>query len=75
MKMSAFFLGTKRIASWATNDKTLIDEDSDDEEGGGTTLVYQLARASDLAVNDDPPGGPGQLLFPKSILLTRFLSA
>ncbi|GAA5832862.1 hypothetical protein JCM11251_000508 [Rhodosporidiobolus azoricus] len=57
MKMSAFFLGTKRISTDPTssNGKTLLDADSDDDdEGGETTLVYQLARASDLAVNDEP---------------------
>ncbi|GAA6001650.1 hypothetical protein JCM10207_002248 [Rhodosporidiobolus poonsookiae] len=58
MKMSAFFLGTKRISSTpanGANGKTLLDEDSeDDEEGGETTLVYQLARASELAINDEP---------------------
>lgn len=56
MKMSAFFLGTKRIRATAPASKTLLDEDSDDEDGGTTTLVYQLSRASDLAVNDDPQG-------------------
>lgn len=57
MKMSAFFLGTKRIRTTAqSTSKTLLDEDSDDEDGGTTTLVYQLSRASDLAVNDDPQG-------------------
>ncbi|GAA6058557.1 hypothetical protein JCM10212_006996 [Sporobolomyces blumeae] len=57
MKMSSFFLGTKRISSTTTNSttsKTLLDEDSDDEDGGDSTLVYQLARASELAINDEP---------------------
>ncbi|BGO96619.1 hypothetical protein RTG_00437 [Rhodotorula toruloides ATCC 204091] len=58
MKLSAFFLGTKRIAANGSNagkGQTLLDQDDDDdEEGSDTTLVYQLARASDLAVNDEP---------------------
>ncbi|BGP12853.1 hypothetical protein JCM10213_005226 [Rhodosporidiobolus nylandii] len=56
MKMSAFFLGTKRIssASSSTANRTLLDEDDDDDDGGETTLVFQLSRASDLAINDDP---------------------
>jgi len=57
MKLSAFFLGTKRISSSTSlAAKTLIDEESDDEEGGESTLVYQLARASELAINDEPAG-------------------
>lgn len=54
--MSAFFLGTKRIPASTSPSKTLLDEDSDDEDGASTQLVYQLSRASDLAVNDDPQG-------------------
>ncbi|GAA5857149.1 hypothetical protein JCM8547_009340 [Rhodosporidiobolus lusitaniae] len=58
MKLSSFFLGTKRISSGTTSSsakKTLLDEDSDDDdEGGESTLVYQLARASELAINDEP---------------------
>ncbi|GAA5986839.1 hypothetical protein JCM11641_007813 [Rhodosporidiobolus odoratus] len=58
MRMSPFFLGTKRITATtsANAGKTLLDQDSDedDEEGGESTLVYQLARASDLAINDEP---------------------
>ncbi|GAA5919060.1 hypothetical protein JCM1841_003725 [Sporobolomyces salmonicolor] len=54
MKMSAFFLGTKRILNTSSsNNKTLLDDDSDDDEGS-ETLVYQLARASELAINDEP---------------------
>jgi len=57
MKLSSFFLGTKRISSSTSlAAKTLIDEESDDEEGGESTLVYQLARASELAINDEPAG-------------------
>jgi hypothetical protein len=60
MKLSAFFLGTKRISSapstLATVKKSLLDDSDDDDEGGETTLVYKLARASDLAINDDPAG-------------------
>ncbi|GAA5899994.1 hypothetical protein JCM6882_007020 [Rhodosporidiobolus microsporus] len=56
MKMAAFFLGTKRISAGTSQSKgrTLLDADSDDDEGEETTLVYQLSRASDLAVNDEP---------------------
>lgn len=59
MKLSAFFLGTKRIAangSTAGKGQTLLDQDDDDDEGSETTLVYQLARASELAINDEPAG-------------------
>lgn len=77
MKMSAFFLGTKRLRTESsTTSKTLLDEDSDDEDGGTTTLVYQLSRASDLAVNDDPQGefpaiDPGFSADPSSRSLPR----
>ncbi|GAA5977366.1 hypothetical protein JCM5350_002442 [Sporobolomyces pararoseus] len=55
MKMSSFFLGTKRIStSNSLAAKTLIDEDSDDDEEGETTVVHQLARASELVINDEP---------------------
>ncbi|GAA6035210.1 hypothetical protein JCM8097_006421 [Rhodosporidiobolus ruineniae] len=57
MKASPFFLGTKRITTGAStaSSKTLLDQDDDDDdEGGTTTLVYQLAKASELAVNDEP---------------------
>ncbi|GAA5897454.1 hypothetical protein JCM8208_003276 [Rhodotorula glutinis] len=58
MKLSAFFLGSKRISSSATAApaRTLLEQQDDDEddEGGETTLVYQLARASELAINDEP---------------------
>ncbi|BGP21645.1 ubiquitin system component Cue [Rhodotorula toruloides] len=58
MRLSAFFLGTKRIAvngsSSGKGQTLLVQDDDDDEEGSDTTLVYQLARASDLAVNDEP---------------------
>ncbi|GAA6015207.1 hypothetical protein JCM11491_000504 [Sporobolomyces phaffii] len=55
MKMSSFFLGTKRIStSTSLAAKTLIDAESDDEEENETTLLYQLARASDLVINDEP---------------------
>ncbi|GAA5870207.1 hypothetical protein JCM16303_001925 [Sporobolomyces ruberrimus] len=55
MKMSSFFLGSKRIATTTSlAAKTLIDEESDDDDEGETTLVYQLARASDLVINDEP---------------------
>lgn len=59
MKLSAFFLGSKRISSStsAAPSRTLIDQDDDeDDEGGETTLVYTLARASELAINDEPAG-------------------
>jgi hypothetical protein len=56
MKMSAFFLGAKRIPATTSTSRTLLDDDSDDEDGGATTLVYQLSQASELAVNDDPQG-------------------
>ncbi|GAA6047852.1 hypothetical protein JCM3770_004674 [Rhodotorula araucariae] len=57
MKLSAFFLGTKRISTTApaNQGRTLLaQDDDDDDEGGETTLVYQLARASELAINDEP---------------------
>ncbi|BGP44913.1 hypothetical protein JCM10450v2_000728 [Rhodotorula kratochvilovae] len=57
MKLSAFFLGTKRISTnpSAQPGRTLLEQDDDeDDEGGETTLVYQLARASELAINDEP---------------------
>ncbi|KDE08540.1 hypothetical protein MVLG_01317 [Microbotryum lychnidis-dioicae p1A1 Lamole] len=58
-RMSAFFLGTKRVATGShggPNQPTLLDDESDDEDGGGggSALTYQLTRASDLAINDDP---------------------
>jgi len=60
MKLSAFFLGSRRISSSATTTpaRTLLEQQDDDEddEGGETTLVYQLARASELAINDEPAG-------------------
>lgn len=56
MKMSAFFLGARRIPTTTSASKTLLDDDSEDEDGAATTLVYQLSRASELAVNDDPQG-------------------
>jgi hypothetical protein len=57
MKLSPFFLGSKRIStSTSLAAKTLIDEDSDDDDEGETTLVYQLARASELVINDEPAG-------------------
>ncbi|GAA5908053.1 uncharacterized protein JCM6883_004102 [Sporobolomyces salmoneus] len=55
MKMSSFFLGTKRISTGTSlAAKTLIDEDSDDDDEGETTTLYQLARASELVINDEP---------------------
>ncbi|KWU45472.1 hypothetical protein RHOSPDRAFT_28836 [Rhodotorula sp. JG-1b] len=56
MKLSACFLGTKRLASATTaaSERTLLDLDDDEEEGGETTLVYKLARASELIINDEP---------------------
>lgn len=60
MKLSPFFLGTKRILSNPSNEiqgRTLLEaDDDDDDETGETTLVYQLSRASDLAINDEPAG-------------------
>lgn len=57
--MSTFFLGTKRIlTSTSLAAKTLIDEDSDDDDEGETTTLYQLSRASELVVNDEPAGEP-----------------
>lgn len=57
MKLSACFLGTKRIAS-ATGGSSgrVLDDEDDDEEGSETTLVYKLARASELIINDEPAG-------------------
>ncbi|GAA5934189.1 hypothetical protein JCM3775_006930 [Rhodotorula graminis] len=58
MKLSAFFLGSKRISSSTTAApaRALLEQQDDDEddEAGETTLVYQLARASELAINDEP---------------------
>ncbi|GAA5922620.1 uncharacterized protein JCM15063_003364 [Sporobolomyces koalae] len=55
MKMAALFLGTKRIVSANSSvARTLLDDDTDEEDEGETTLVYQLARASDLVINDEP---------------------
>ncbi|GJN91725.1 hypothetical protein Rhopal_004748-T1 [Rhodotorula paludigena] len=58
MKLSPFFLGTKRILRNPPNGnqgRTLLEADDDnDDETGETTLVYQLSRASDLAINDEP---------------------
>ncbi|GAA5980148.1 hypothetical protein JCM10908_001550 [Rhodotorula pacifica] len=56
MKLSACFLGTKRLASTTngTSGRTLLDLDEDEDEGGETTLVYKLARASELIINDEP---------------------
>lgn len=56
MKLSACFLGTKRIASPHATSKSLIDLDDDEDEAGETTLVYKLARASELIINDEPAG-------------------
>lgn len=61
MKMSAFFLGTRRVRPQAAAApvRTLLDEDSEDDEGGDSTLTYELARASELALNDEPAGEGG----------------
>lgn len=58
MKLSACFLGTKRLASATTAlpDRTLLDLDDEEEDGAETTLVYKLARASELIINDEPAG-------------------
>lgn len=53
MKLSPFFLGTQRIATPSTKPGTILLADDDDDEGGGN-LVYKLARASELVINDDP---------------------
>ncbi|KAK4050523.1 hypothetical protein OIO90_005106 [Microbotryomycetes sp. JL221] len=63
MRSAPFFLATKRAPSSGNNavasnsllDSQDTDEEDDDEEGiGRTTLQYKLARAIDMAVNDDP---------------------
>jgi hypothetical protein len=37
-------------------ERTLLDLDDDEEDAGETTLVYKLARASELIINDEPAG-------------------
>ena len=75
MKLSACFLGTKRLASAATaaSERTLLDLDDDEEEGGETTLVYKLARASELIINDEPAGTSCHALCHSFFPLTAFL--
>lgn len=53
MRLSAFFLGMKRIPP---ANRSLLEYDSDDDEASGSTLTYEMARPGDLAINDDPPG-------------------
>lgn len=54
-KLSPFILGTKRLRSAVAKPaKTLMDDDDSDAESSGS-LVYKLARASELCLNDDPP--------------------
>lgn len=55
--MSPFFLGTRRVRSQVTAPvRTLIDDDSDEDDAADSALTYELARASDLALNDEPAG-------------------
>lgn len=55
MKLSPCFLGTKRLAA-AASGSSVLEIDDEDDEGGESTLVYQLARASELIINDEPAG-------------------
>lgn len=66
MKMSAFFLGSMRIST-STSKKAVRDDEDDDEEAG--SLIYKLATATELAVNDDP-----QSAFPLRPLLQSCLN-
>ncbi|KAM0793307.1 hypothetical protein ACM66B_000766 [Microbotryomycetes sp. NB124-2] len=61
MRTAPFFLATRRVAvsdNGKAPVKSLLDsqdtDDEDDEDFGRTTLQYKLARAVDMAVNDDP---------------------
>ena len=55
MKLSPFFLGTKRLASTTARAANLVDDSDDDDDNDHGSLVFKLARANELVINDDPP--------------------
>lgn len=52
MRLSAFFLGSRRQRT-VSDSRTLLDEDEDDDDEAGS-LTFELCRASTCVVNDEP---------------------
>jgi hypothetical protein len=53
MKSAALFHASKRVVSSSSTTKTTLMDDEDEDSG---TLVFQLVKASELVINDDPSG-------------------